>query len=522
MSERVVISKKLVMINSASSFATRLLSISVLIWLQQYLLKRISTEEYSLLPVLFSVMMFAPFITMALVGGISRYVLEAYAKEDDERVTQIVSTMFPILCAAGIGLFAAGVTFAWNIDYVFRIAPEYVDDARIMLTLLMFSAAIRLPVAAFGGGLFVRQRFVLQNLIELGTECFRLSLLLTLLFGLSTSVVWVVVATVAADLLNITAMTTVSRRLVPAQCFQRTHIRWHLARNLISFGGWNSLDGFSGMIRKAADPIILNRLATPLDVACFHLGALVPNRLEVIINNAFGNSVAPVIIGMHSLGQDERLKRTYLRLGRFALWGLLVVVAPFLVHFEQIVRLYVGDTYLAAGTVLFLLLAVYPIVYGNILHSVIATAKIRVRSLAIRNSVSTAANLPLTLLLVGHYQLGAIGAAAATFVTYGLGSLLLLWPFGKHIAGATWPEVWREILLPGFPPFFAALLVMNGLVGAFPAETWATLALNAFMGTCAYFTVLWFMMKDIDKRQLKEALRYILDRKWIRSRASLG
>ena len=67
----------MVLINSASSLVTRMLSISVLIWLQQYLLKRITPEEYSLLPVLYSVMMFAPLITTILISGLGRYIAEA-------------------------------------------------------------------------------------------------------------------------------------------------------------------------------------------------------------------------------------------------------------------------------------------------------------------------------------------------------------------------------------------------------------------------------------------------------------
>ena len=106
------------------------------------------------------------------------------------------------------------------------------------------------------------------------------------------------------------------------------------------------------------------------------------------MNQSFLGSVSPIVVGLHAEKQDEKLKNAYLRLGRFAMWGLLLVVAPFLVHYEQIVTLYVGKTYLSAGTVLFLLLACYPIVYGNILHTSLANAKIRIRSLAIRESAS--------------------------------------------------------------------------------------------------------------------------------------
>jgi len=59
-STKVEISKRLVFINSLSGVATKVLNIAVLVWLYRYLLKRISTEEYALYPVLASLIAFLP------------------------------------------------------------------------------------------------------------------------------------------------------------------------------------------------------------------------------------------------------------------------------------------------------------------------------------------------------------------------------------------------------------------------------------------------------------------------------
>lgn len=513
MSGRVPISKKLVIINSASSLFTRLLSVAVLIWVQQYLLKRITVEEYSLLPVIYSLMIFMPFFIGIFTGGIKRYVTEAYANNRDERITQIVSSMFPVLCLAGLFVLTVGGVLAWKIDTILRIDPEYVDDARIMLMLIIGIEALRLPMEAFNNGLFVHQKFVLENLIRIACESFRIILLLTLLLGVSVSVISVVVSTVAASLVGIVAMSSASLRLLPSQRVEPSKFEWAIVKELTKFGGWSSLYGFSGMIRKAADPIILNRLSTPLDVTCFHLGALIPNRLEVIVNQSFLGSVSPVVVGLHADKQHERLKRIYLRLGRLAMWGLLLTIAPFLVHHDQIITLYVGETYVAAGTVLFLLLACYPIVSGNILLRTLASAKIRMRSLAIREAISAVLNLSLTLVLVGYYQMGAIGAAIATFTVYGLGSILLFWPFGKGMVKATWSEIGRDVFLPGLIPFAVALLVMHLLDMSYPAESWIAIAVNAMFGALVYLVTVWFVAKENDKSQFRDTLHKLLARR---------
>ena len=138
MNSQVEISKRLVFINSASSLVSRVLNVSVLIWMYQYLLRRISAEEYSLLPVLGSIMLFAPLLTTVLTGGLGRYIVEAYAKGDERRVTQIVSTMFPLLLGAGFLFLALGWLFSWHIDRILTLSPERLWDARIMMGLMMF------------------------------------------------------------------------------------------------------------------------------------------------------------------------------------------------------------------------------------------------------------------------------------------------------------------------------------------------------------------------------------------------
>ena len=58
METKVVISKKLVLVNAFSGVAARVINIGILLWLYQYLLKKISVEEYSLYPVLMSSIVF--------------------------------------------------------------------------------------------------------------------------------------------------------------------------------------------------------------------------------------------------------------------------------------------------------------------------------------------------------------------------------------------------------------------------------------------------------------------------------
>ncbi len=504
--QRVEISKRLVMINSASSLVTRMLSISVLVWLQQYLLKRIEPAEYALLPVLYSVMMFAPLVTTILTAGLGRYIVEAYARHDDERVTQITSTMFPILCGAGLFFLAAGWTLAWHIGSVLDIEPEYLWDARVMMALLMFSAAIRLPVAPFGAGLFVRQKFVLQNLIQVGTEIFRLSLLLILLLGVSTRVLWVIMASVSAGFLGQIISVIISRRLVPTLRFRPSHIDWPIARQVTTFGGWSFVQTLANAIRMALDPIILNRFASPLDVASFHLGAM-PLRHIQGFGDAARGTLAPSLTAMHAAGDLPRQQRVYLRGGRVNLWASLFLALPLMVYAHEFIGLYVGETYENASTVMQLSLMMFPIAYGNTMFVYLCQAQARVRLFAVRFLLMNCLNLCLTLVLVIGCRLGAIGSALATAASFAVVYPLLMWPAGRQLVGVEGRKWFRHTVLPGFAPGSLSLIVMLALKFTVFPDTWFELLACVAVGELVYVgTLLFGCLGPDDKADLNRLI----------------
>jgi len=502
MNAKVEISKRLVFINSASSVVARVLNISVLVWLQQYLLRRISVEEYSLYPVLMAIMVFAPLLTIVLTSGLGRYVVEAYAKQDERRITQIVSTMFPLLLGAGAALLAVGWVFSWYVDRILTIAPEWAMHARIMMGLMVFSAAVRLPLAPFGVGLYVRQKFVLSNLIAVCTEFLRVGLLLLLLVGVSTRVLWVVVASVSSEVSGLLVLVVISRRFVPALRFCRTETRWSAAREMTSFGIWNSVLHLAYTLGRGVDPIILNKLGTALDVTCLYLGSLAYFQIQQF-SHLVRVPLQPPLTAMHAMGAKERLRNTYVRGGRYALWATLLISLPLIVYRGELVALYVGEGYLTAATVMGLLLLLFPIAYGSVMTPMVAHATAQVRPLAIRRILMQVVRLLVAVYLVGVVGMGAVGVALSTLVVVGISQPLLLWPLGLRLAGVQLHLWIRETVRPGLVPGLAATAVWMGLKLLVGPESWLSLGGCAACGCLFYVAILMaFCLRPCDREDL--------------------
>ena len=250
MNKNVIISKKLVFINSCSGILTRLLNIFVLVWLHQYLLQHISTDEYSLYPVLMSLVVLLPLITSMFTGGISRFLVEAYARGEKERITQITSTMFVVLLCCSPVLLGLGGLVAFNIHHILTIEPQWEGEAQLMMALLVGNFVITMILVPFQLGLYVTQRFVVKNIVNLFCQILRLSLLCVFLFGISPSVLWVVVSSVIATLTGSIIQVYLSCKFLPGLRFRRSQIRWSLVREIVTFGGWS----FLAVLAERRDP----------------------------------------------------------------------------------------------------------------------------------------------------------------------------------------------------------------------------------------------------------------------------
>lgn len=509
MSSRIPISKSLILRNSASSLVRRGLEISVLLWLQQYLLKRISPDEYALYPVILSIMAFVFMIRSVFSSGMARFITSAFAREDDAEVTTLTSTMFILHLAAALVVLVPGLAFAAHVETVLTVAPPFVHDARLMMAILIAGFALKLAMTPFTEGLVVRQRFVLQDMVGLLTTALRILFLFVLLFGVSTRVLWVVVASESATLIGVTILTCLSLRAIPAMKFDPRRVSARPIRRLLSFGAWNSVGQVAQRLYTNMDPIILNKFAGALDVTCFHLGSLVAKHIAAV-RIAATNPVVPVLTALHATDQNERLTRVYLRFGRISIWTYLLMTLPFIIFSHELVGLYVGDEFRVAATVMPLLLIAHMPGLGNSMLYKLAIARGSMREISLRSICAQVVNLCLTFLFVGCMRLGAIGSSLASFLVLSTLMPVLHVPLGLRLANVDFRTWLYRTNLPGFLPGVVTAAFWVGLRQWHAPDSWWLLALYATAGYAVFLSVmLGLCLQEEDRRDLSTVVAQV-------------
>jgi O-antigen/teichoic acid export membrane protein len=506
----IVISKKLVALNSASSVLARLINATVLLWMYQYLLRRISAEEFAVYPVVMAVMVFAPLFFSFFTGGISRYVVEAYAKGEFGQVTRIVSSIFPLLLAAAAVLLSAGMLLAANVEHVLNIAPSMVEAARIMLALLVVSAAAQMLGLAFTPGFHVRQRFVELNMLGIARDLLRIALLFLLLLGLGADVVWVVVATVVSELVYVPVMVMRSRRMVPELRFRWSHFDWKHARKLMSFGIWTTLGQLSHVMSTSAATILLNLFGTGVDVTAYHIGATFHRQLGSMISLA-ALPLQPAMTAMHSLAEKQRLKDTVLRGGRYGLWVSLAVAVPLAIYAKEFIALYLGEGHAQVAVVITLFMATFPFTQPTALLLMTAMATARLGPFFVGIFLFQLLITLLSLYLAAVHDVGAIGVTLALTVVTALSQLFYFGPLCLRLIEASFGLFVRRVLTPGFAPALAGAAVWVPLKYALMPDSWLSLFVCAAAGGMVYVaTLLSFCLDEGERKDARNLLRVAL------------
>jgi O-antigen/teichoic acid export membrane protein len=508
MTKSAQVNKALIIINSFSFIFTQVLNISVIVWLQRYLLKRISVDEYSIYPIIVSVMMIISLVRTLFNAGVFRYGMAAYAKGDEESLHEVLaSSFYLIICVASI-IWLLGMVFSWNINHVLKISDGLIWDARIMMALLLTNFAFDMASAPLFMGLNLKQKYYVINTVNSSVEILRLALLFLLLFLVSTRVLWIVVATVISHIIGTLVKVYLSKREIPSLKIRRKNFRWSTAKEMMGFGGWNFLLMLALSIRNSSDVVILNRLATPFDVTCFHLGRLF-HKYSVMTWETARLSLFPVLTAMHSLEMETGLRNAYMRGGRYALWMTLFLATPVIAFREELLVIYVGQEFLLAATVALLLLLTIPLEYGNAMLRLIARASASMKALAIFTVIAQLVNITVTIYFVGSLKMGAAGSAFSTFFTFLILEPILVWPIGLTMVKMKLATFAKETLIPGLVPFSVSLLFYYIIKMFFSVNSLSNIILGSFLGSLIYLLALIISLRPKDRTDIGLAYKKI-------------
>ncbi len=218
----------------------------------------------------------------------------------------------------------------------------------------------------------------------------------------------------------------------------------------------------------------------------------------------------PLFAELHGSGQQERLRRFYLKTMELMLFINLPLSILSFVLIPQFMTLWLGQDFSLASTWPFRVLLFANLGYlVSFMPMQLATSKGHPHLFAVFQAVKAALVLLLWTALIADW--GILGAAAGLFIGEMIVTPVFVGYIHRRLLGVSWKEFWTQAC---YRPATAAVgLAAIGLATHGRVGSWGEMIAFAAAGLAAYFVVGYRLLDSEAKTLLKE---------WLRVRLRLG
>jgi O-antigen/teichoic acid export membrane protein len=356
------------------------------------------------------------YLNFGLQTAIGRYVAFTNETKDVEQRDSVFSTALVGLCGAGVFsiLCLAGAVFA--VRSIFPSVPiALVSQMRLALMLVGFSLAVELPASACNGVFIGVERYEIPAMIVGMARLLTAAALIAASLA-NGSLVLMAGIVAAMNLLSHIAQYLALRRLVPSVRFQRRLVSRSTARELYSYCSGLTVVSFSMLLVTGLDLVLVGRFdfaaVTPYSVAASMI-ALISGLLYAMVN-----VILPHAAVLHARGQANKIGRLVISSTRHSVILLILTGIPIFIYAGPIMRLWIGQRYVARAPLLSVLVLANLIRLIGAPYSLAMVAAGQQHYLKISPLTEGISNFIASVVLGALY--GAIGVALGTL----LGSLV--------------------------------------------------------------------------------------------------
>lgn len=448
------------------------------------ILSFVTLEQYGIWSTCFILIGYLGMSTFGISGVYVRYVAEYHARGESERISRLLSTGLTVTTALS-ALLLVGLWFVLPGILVLLNVPEVLrDQGFILLYATAATFMLDMTFGAFANVLHGLQRVAQQTMVWVASFCLEAVLIVVLLLqGLGLYAL--LLAFAARYVLSTIAQVILCFRALPGLQLSLRLFDRECLRLFYGYGVMVQVAGLLSMFLYSVEKVIAGAFVGVEATGLFDIGEKLPVMASQITASMTATFI-PAIPYLLSLGQDEQIRRLYLKGSRY-MNILSGVILGFMCAFAApLLTLWLGpgDQYRVAP----LIMALFAVPYQ--LHELTGPASAYHRATRARRELvfqltqlaMVVAGVCLgfffygqTVLVIAGAVAGAMSLSALVYILYSNRFLAL--PLGAYLGKVLIPGAFPYVVAFGVArvtaPFFAqagagrgALAASLGLSGA--------------------------------------------------------
>ena len=356
------------------SYVTIILTNVLGLLITPFIIHQLGKQEYGLYTLIGSLVGYISVLDLGLNNTIIRFLAKYRAQNDRKAEENFLATTFIIYCIISLIIIIIGVgIFYYLPDIFYKLPASDLYKAKIMFAILIFNLAITLPGGTFSAIYSGYEQFVFPRMLNIFKYIVR-SITLVLILSLGAQSIGMVILDTVLNLsiIAINIFYVFTRLKVK---FKLYSFKWSYIKEIFSYSVWIFVYAIVAQLQWTSGQLILGRISTTTIIAIYGVGILLGTYYA-----AFSAAIAEVFLPRATKmtvldATGEELTDMMIRIGRFSLIMLFLVLGGFLIFGKQFINLWVGDSFADSWTIAIIIMITYTFPLSQLFAHSILEAK---------------------------------------------------------------------------------------------------------------------------------------------------
>ena len=336
------------LLSNAVPILSGLISIPVIV-------RKLGPEQFGILSLSWAVLGYFTLLEMGMGRATTRFVSEAIAKEQENRIAGIIWTGMWVQTSLGVG----SMILLWILTPYFTSLLNISQPLIALAHETFFYVALSIPAALISiqlrGALEGSQRFGIVNSVQ---AFYNSALFLVPLFGvlIGLSLPWMVALVFLTRVLIVLIYLTFCLKTFPVLRSWPLPMRNSL-EGLLKYGGWVMGTNISTLILLQVDRFLIGTFGSMSEVTFYTIPYEMVTRLFVI-PGAIMAVVFPAVSVMEASGAHDRLEFLFHRTLKYILLMMGILITTVTIFSKNIITLWMGESVAIQSSPVFQILAI--------------------------------------------------------------------------------------------------------------------------------------------------------------------
>jgi O-antigen/teichoic acid export membrane protein len=456
------------------------------LWYTPFLIDRLGVAVYGFVPLAGEATMYVGILTGAIGVAIGRFISLSVGAGKLDAASSYLSTGFLVIAALAALLAPGILALAWFGAGWLQVPEGSFETVRSYFVLMAAVFLIGLPAGPISATCSATNRLDLLRVADFIGRLLSVAVVVLLFRARGPNLVWVATGAAVGIAYNWGRVVVLWRRLLPQVRLRVAHARRAMVREVLSFSGWLTVNQMGWVVFQFSDLLVLNILAGPL-VAGIYAPLLQVSSYLRNISHLATSAISPTLVIRHGQGDTNSTVRLAIQGAKLLGLAMALPIGLFCGLAEPLLRLWVGDRFTSTAPLAWLIAAPLVLAFATNMYGNVYIAVGRVKVPGIVSVLRGLTALGLSILLVGPFEMAALGVSIARAVAVlSLAVLYQPWYAARVTQRPTWP------FYAGLVGAAVALLATGGAataIASLPLSDWATVGLGLAAGGFAWVAI---------------------------------